>query len=167
MAREQNQRRQRVSRDAVQIRILREPEADDLPLPAYATPGSAGLDICAAIPIDKPIVMLPGERALITTGFRFEVPYGCELQVRPRSGLAIKYGVSILNAPGTIDSDYRGVVQIILINWGAEPFTVRRGDRIAQIVPARITFAALSEVEILEMTDRGEGGFGSTGDKLP
>ncbi len=151
----------------VDIRILREPEAADLPLPSYATPGSAGLDICAALPIDNPAVLLPGQRALISTGFRFEVPPGYELQVRPRSGLAIKHGIGILNAPGTIDSDYRGVVQIILINWGSEPFTVRRGDRIAQIIPATVVQASLKLENILQDSDRGAGGFGSTGVQSP
>ncbi len=152
-----------MSNEHVNILIYREPEASDIPLPTYATSGSAGMDICAAIPVDQPIVLQAGERVLVSTGFRFEVPPGYEIQVRPRSGLAINHGVGILNAPGTIDSDYRGVVKVILINWGSEPFTVRRGDRIAQIVPARITIVTLDEANILEPSDRGYGGFGSTG----
>src|SRR5579871_410240 len=147
----------------VRIPVAREPEAADLPLPAYATAGAAGLDLCAALPEDAPVTLPPGGRAQITTGLRIALPPGYEAQVRPRSGLAARPGVGMVNAPGTIDSDYRGVVQVLLINWGETPFTVRRGDRIAQLVVAPVAHALLVETPSLERTDRGEGGFGSTG----
>lgn len=150
-------------RETIHVAIEREPEAEGLPLPSYATAGAAGLDLCAALPLDAPKTLLPGERALISTGLRMALPTGYEAQVRPRSGLAIKHGIGLVNSPGTIDSDYRGVVQVILINWGQEPFTIRRGDRIAQMVIAPVTQAVLIETDSLEATERGEGGFGSTG----
>lgn len=130
-------------------------------LPEYETPHSAGLDLRANI--DEPIILGMLERALVPTGLFIELPVGYEAQIRPRSGLAIKYGISLVNSPGTIDSDYRGEVSIILVNLGAEPWTVRHGDRIAQLVFAPLTQAALEETARLSDTERGSGGFGSTG----
>lgn len=145
------------------IQIRRLPHGLDLPLPVYATAGSAGLDLRAAVPEDAPVTLPPGGRALIPTGLSLAVPEGHEAQVRPRSGLAVKHGITCLNTPGTIDSDYRGEVHALLINLGAEPFEVRRGERVAQLVVARYERADLQEVNVLEQTERGEGGFGSTG----
>jgi dUTP pyrophosphatase len=147
----------------IQVRIQREPGTDDLPLPSYATEGAAGMDLCAAIPADNPITLPPGGRALISTGMRFALPPGYEGQIRPRSGLAAKQGIGLVNAPGTLDADFRGVVNVIMINWGDSPFTIHRGDRIAQLVIAPVTRATLCEVPELDDTPRGEGGFGSTG----
>lgn len=132
-----------------------------LPLPSYATSGSAGMDICAAVLND--VEILPGESAIIPAGFSIELPVGYEAQIRPRSGLAAKHRIGILNAPGTIDSDYRGEVKIILSNFGREPFVVHRGDRIAQMVIQKFERADWVEVEELEQTQRGAGGFGHTG----
>lgn len=132
-----------------------------LPLPCYATRDSAGADLMAAI--DKPILLEPGDRALVPTGIALGIPIGFEAQVRPRSGLAIKHGVTGLNSPGTIDSDYRGEIGVILINHGAEPFRIERGMRIAQLVVAPVVRAVWHELEVLEQTERGTGGFGSTG----
>lgn len=146
---------------SVPILIQREPGAEDIPLPAYATPGSAGLDLRAAV--DSEIVLHPGERCLIPTGIRIAIPEGYEGQVRPRSGLALRHGISMVNTPGTIDSDYRGPVQVIAINLGQEPFTIRRGDRIAQLVIVPVMRASLVEVENLPETQRNDGGFGHTG----
>jgi len=144
------------------IRIARvNPGAADIPLPHYATQDSAGMDIHAAVAED--IAILPGAAALIPSGFSIEVPSGYEAQVRPRSGLALKHGVTVLNAPGTIDADYRGEVGVILINHGKQAFTVRRGDRIAQLVVAAHERVAWVESESLDATARGEGGFGHTG----
>lgn len=143
------------------ILIQREPGTEDLPLPEYATSGSAGMDLLAAL--DADIVLQPGERTLVSTGLRMAIPEGFEAQVRPRSGLALRHGVSMVNTPGTIDSDYRGVVQVILINHGGEPFVIRRGDRIAQLVIAPVVRADLVEVECLPDTARSDGGFGHTG----
>ena len=134
-----------------------------LEAPAYATADAAGMDIRAAVPADASVTLLPGERALIDTGFCMALPAGYEAQVRPRSGLAIKHGVTCLNTPGTIDADYRGEVKVILINLGSEPFTVSRGDRIAQMVIAPVTRAAVAITATLDDTSRGSGGFGSTG----
>jgi dUTP pyrophosphatase len=145
------------------VEVVRLPHARDLPLPAYATPGSAGLDLRAALPEDGPVTLEPGARALIPTGLSIAVPEGFEAQVRPRSGLAVKHGVTCLNTPGTIDSDYRGEVHALLINHGPEPFEIRRGERIAQLVIARYERAVWREVEALTETERGAGGFGSTG----
>ncbi|WP_298427162.1 dUTP diphosphatase [Rhodoblastus sp.] len=147
----------------MEIRIKQLPHGEGLPLPAYQSPGAAGLDLVAAIPTDAPIVLEPGERRIIVTGLVLEIPEGFEAQVRPRSGLALKHGVTILNAPGTIDSDYRGELAAILINHGAEPFRIARGDRIAQLVFAPVVQARLVITENLSNTDRGAGGFGSTG----
>jgi dUTP pyrophosphatase len=125
------------------------------------TPGSSGCDVCAAV--EEDVTIGPGQRALIPTGFCFEIPLGAEIQVRPRSGLALKYGITVLNTPGTVDSDYRGEVKVILINLGSDPYVVRRGERIAQLVPASvIEKIAFSETETISETARGEGGFGST-----
>lgn len=135
----------------------------DLPIPAYATEGAAGFDLRAAVPDGTPFVLSPGERRLVPTGFACAVPHGYEMQVRPRSGLAVKHGVSIANSPGTVDSDYRGPLMVCLINFGREPFAISRGDRIAQAVIAPAPQLTLIEVEDLDATPRGEGGFGSTG----
>ncbi len=145
------------------VAVRREPDALDLPLPAYATPGAAGIDVYCAVPKDEPLILLPGERALVTTGIRIAVPAGYEAQVRARSGLAVRHGIGLVNAPGTIDSDYRGIVQVLLINWGAESVSLRRGERIAQLVFAPVAQARLVETDSLPETLRGEGGFGSTG----
>ncbi len=143
------------------VLLQRLPHGADLPLPAYETAGAAGLDLRAAI--GESVMLPPGERALIPTGLAMQLPEGFEGQVRPRSGLALRHGVTVLNAPGTVDSDYRGEVSVVLINHGGEPFTVARGDRIAQLVIAPVTHARLSEVETLSETARGSGGYGSTG----
>jgi len=143
----------------VDVEVL--PEAEGLNLPSYASPGSAGMDLRAAI--EGEIILQAGDIALITTGLRIAVPPGYEAQIRPRSGLAAKHGITIPNAPGTIDSDYRGVVQVILANMGREPFVIRRGDRIAQLVIAPVTRAELRPVPKLDATERGERGFGSSG----
>jgi dUTP pyrophosphatase len=143
----------------VHIEICRLPHGEGLPLPSYATPGAAGMDVVAAEDLD----LAPGERHAVATGFRVAIPAGFEIQVRPRSGLALKHGVSVPNTPGTIDSDYRGELKIIMINHGSEPFPVRRGERIAQLVPAAVTQADWAEVDELPETARGTGGFGSTG----
>jgi dUTP pyrophosphatase len=143
----------------IRVSLLRLPHGQDLPLPAYATAGAAGMDVVAA----EDLVIQPGARAAVATGFAITVPDGYEVQVRPRSGLALKHGVTCLNTPGTIDSDYRGEIKVILANLGADPFPVRRGDRIAQLVPAAVTRAAIEEVASLDDTARGSGGFGSTG----
>ncbi|HVF82938.1 MAG TPA: dUTP diphosphatase [Sphingomicrobium sp.] len=143
----------------IRIQISRLPHGQGLPLPAYATPGAAGLDVVAAEELD----LQPGQRHAIATGFKVAIPEGYEIQVRPRSGLAFKHGISVPNTPGTIDSDYRGELKILLINHGDQPFSIRRGERIAQLVPAVVTPAAFDEVAELEDTHRGAGGFGSTG----
>ncbi len=137
--------------------------APGLPLPAYQTPGAAGLDLVAALDPRQPLTLAPGARALVPTGLVIELPEGYEAQVRPRSGLALKNGVTVLNSPGTIDCDYRGEVCVILANLGQAPFDIRRGDRIAQIVISPVTHAELIEVEGVSDTARGKGGFGSTG----
>ncbi|MCU0454599.1 MAG: dUTP diphosphatase [Bacteroidetes bacterium] len=144
------------------VRISRvDDSTGDLPLPGYATAGSAGMDVCAAVTGD--LTIEPGQTVLVPTGFRIELPPGHEAQVRPRSGLAAKHGVGVLNSPGTIDSDYRGEVKVILTNFGRAPFVVRRGDRIAQMVVARYERVHWQEVPALDETARGEGGFGHTG----
>ncbi|SEK31493.1 deoxyuridine 5'-triphosphate nucleotidohydrolase [Sphingomonas palmae] len=145
--------------DLIRIAVQRLPNGDDLPFPAYATDGAAGMDVVAA----EDIVLEPGARAAIATGFALAIPTGYEVQVRPRSGLALKHGVTCLNTPGTIDSDYRGEVKVILANLGQESFAVCRGDRIAQLVPAPVLRAELALAETLDDTARGAGGFGSTG----
>ena len=143
----------------IRIQIARLPHGEGLPLPAYATPGAAGMDVVAAEDLD----LAPGTRHAVATGFKVAIPDGFEIQVRPRSGLAYKYGVTVPNTPGTIDSDYRGELKILMINHGSDPFPVRRGERIAQLVPAAVTKADFDEVEELDATTRGSGGFGSTG----
>ncbi len=145
------------------LALKRLPHAEGLPAPAYETPGAAGMDLRAAVPEDAPITLRPGARAMIPTGLSFAVPPGFEAQVRPRSGLAAKSGVTCLNTPGTIDSDYRGEVKVILINLGEDDFIIRRSDRIAQLVIAPVVQAAWDEVDDLDETARGAGGFGSTG----
>jgi len=145
------------------IRILRLPHGEGLPLPWYQSKHAAGLDIVAAVPEAGPVELMPGSRALVPTGFALELPSGFEAQLRPRSGLALKHGVTLLNSPGTIDADYRGEVMVLLANLGAEAFTVRRGDRIAQLVVAPVAHVEVVSVEALGETDRGQGGFGSTG----
>lgn len=147
----------------VQVGILRLPHSEGLDLPAYATAHAAGLDLRAAVPEDQPMTLQPGARALVPTGLAIALPEGFEAQVRPRSGLALKAGVTCLNSPGTIDADYRGEVGVILANLGQEPFVIRRGDRIAQMVIARYVRIGWVERETLDETDRGGGGFGSTG----
>ncbi|MFT4251873.1 MAG: dUTP diphosphatase [Caulobacter sp.] len=145
------------------IPVVQLPHAHGLPLPAYETVGAAGMDLRAAVEEDAPLTLKPGGRFMVPTGLAFAVPAGFEAQVRPRSGLAAKAGITCLNSPGTIDSDYRGEVKVILANLGAEDFVIRRGDRIAQLVIAPVVQAAWSLVASLDETDRGAGGFGSTG----
>jgi len=143
----------------ISVGIKRLPHAEGLPLPAYETAGAAGMDLRAA----EAVTLKPGARHLVPTGLSIALPQGFEAQVRPRSGLAVKHGVTVLNAPGTIDSDYRGEVKVPLINHGQEDFVIARGDRIAQMVIAPVTLAAWTEVEVLDETARGTGGFGSSG----
>jgi dUTP pyrophosphatase len=147
----------------IDVRVLRLPHASDLPLPSYQSADAAGLDLLAAVPADAPLVIAPGGRAAVPTGLMLALPVGTEGQVRPRSGLAIRHGVTVLNSAGTIDADYRGEVQVLLINHGTEPFTVARGMRIAQLVIAAVTRVRLVETSQLNETVRGSGGFGSTG----
>jgi dUTP pyrophosphatase len=147
----------------VTVAVHRLPHGRDLALPSYATAGAAGMDLLAAVA--EPVVIAPGKRALVPTGLTIALPAGHEAQVRPRSGLALKHGLTVLNAPGTIDADYRGEVGVILINHGDAPFTINRGERIAQMVIAPVTMAAWNEVSELPGTARGAGGFGSTGTK--
>jgi dUTP diphosphatase len=147
---------------AVTVRIVRLAHGAGLPLPAYQSDGAAGLDLLAAVEETAPLVLAPGARALIPTGLVIELPAGYEAQVRPRSGLALKHGVTVLNSPGTIDSDYRGEVKILLVNLGEAPFEVRRGERVAQLVVASVITAKLTVSEVLSETGRGAGGFGST-----
>ena len=149
--------------ETVMIDIVRLAHARDLPLPAYETSGAAGMDLRAAVPEEDPLLIRPGDRALAPTGLSIAVPEGYEAQVRPRSGLAARSGVTCLNTPGTIDSDYRGEVKVILINLGAENVVIRRGDRIAQLVIAPVTRGTWRETDNLDPTPRGSGGFGSTG----
>jgi dUTP pyrophosphatase len=148
---------------AVQLRVLRLPQGADLPLPAYQSAQAAGLDLMAAVAADTPVILAPGQRAGIPTGIAIALPEGFEAQVRPRSGLALRHGITVLNTPGTIDSDYRGEIQVILVNLGHEPFAITRGARIAQLVIAPVLRADVSEVENLGETHRGARGFGSTG----
>lgn len=147
----------------VTIGLKRLPHGEGLPLPAYQTADAAGFDLVAALADEAPIELAPMARAMVPTGLVMEIPRGYEGQVRPRSGLAAKHGVTVLNTPGTIDADYRGEVKVILINLGAEPFVIRRGERIAQFVAAPVTRARLVEVTEVGETARGAGGFGSTG----
>ena len=145
--------------DPIRIALQRLPHGAGLPLPAYATSGAAGLDVVAA----DDVTLAPGHWAAVPTGFAIAIPPGYEVQVRPRSGLAFKHGVTCLNTPGTVDADYRGEVKVLLINHGPEPFVIARGERIAQLVPAKLQHAEMVEVTALDETKRGQGGFGSTG----
>jgi len=145
----------------IPIKIKRLPGAEDLPLPRYESEGSSGMDIRAAVV--EPIILQPGDIRLIPTGLAISLPRGYEAQIRPRSGLGLKHGIGMVNSPGTIDSDYRGEIGILLINWGRDPFVVRRGQRIAQMVISRVYRAQLVEVDVLDETQRGDGGFGHTG----
>lgn len=143
----------------VKVEVKRLPHGQGLPLPAYATSGAAGMDVVSA----EDVTLAPGGRHAVATGFALAIPQGYEIQVRPRSGLALKHGITVPNTPGTIDSDYRGELKVILINHGSEPFVIARGDRVAQLVLAPVVQAAWHEVAELDATERGEGGFGSTG----
>jgi dUTP pyrophosphatase len=145
------------------VPITRLPHGEGIPLPAYETSQAAGMDLRAAVPEDDPVILRPGDRHAVPTGLAFALPAGFEAQVRPRSGLALKSGITCLNSPGTVDADYRGEVKVILINHGPEAFTIRRGDRIAQLVIAPVVQATWAEVASLDETARGAGGFGSTG----
>lgn len=159
---ERRERPQKVAeRKSNNVRIARLTHAKDLPLPSYATEQSAGMDLCAAI--DAPVTLQPGQRDMIATGFSIALPAGFEAQIRPRSGLAAKNGITTLNTPGTIDADYRGEIKVILINHGQDAFTIERGMRIAQMVIARHSTVHWNEVSELDETTRGAGGFGSTG----
>jgi dUTP pyrophosphatase len=148
-----------VTSDPVAVQVRRLPHADGLSLPAYATDGAAGMDVVSA----EDVTLAPGARHAVATGLALAIPQGYEIQVRPRSGLALKHGITVPNTPGTIDSDYRGELKVILINLGTEPFAIARGDRIAQLVLAPVVQAQWSEVDALDETGRGAGGFGSTG----
>ena len=143
----------------VKVEVKRLPHGEGLPLPAYATSGAAGMDVVSA----EEVTLAPGTRHAVATGLSMAIPHGYEIQVRPRSGLALKHGISVPNTPGTIDSDYRGELKVILINLGSEPFAIARGDRVAQLVLAPVVQAAWEEVAELDSTERGDGGFGSTG----
>jgi dUTP pyrophosphatase len=147
----------------IEVQLVRLPHAEGLPLPAYATDGAAGLDLVAAVPEDRPVRLMPGERGLVPTGLVLQLPSGYEGQVRPRSGLALRHGLTVLNSPGTIDEDYRGEVSVLLVNLGTAPVAITRGMRVAQFVVAPVSRAALVEVRSLESTARADGGFGSTG----
>ncbi len=147
------------------LRLIRLAHGAGIELPSYQTAGAAGMDLIAAVPDDQPLTLLPGKRALVPTGLVFEIPEGFEGQIRPRSGLAFKHGITCLNTPGTIDSDYRGEVKVLLVNLGEEPFEITRGMRIAQMVIAAVTQATVLEVSETSETGRGTGGFGSTGVK--
>jgi dUTP pyrophosphatase len=151
------------SDNMVVLLVVRLPHAEDLDLPAYETAGAAGMDLRAAVPEDRPMLILPGRRALVPTGLVFEIPEGFEAQIRPRSGLAFKHGVTCLNTPGTIDSDYRGEVKVLLVNLGDEDFEITRGMRIAQAVFALVTRVKVEERGLAGATTRGARGFGSTG----
>ncbi len=153
----------KAKRTPTRVRVQRLAHAEGLPLPAYQTEGAAGLDLVAALDVQHPLVLAPGARVLVPTGLVMELPQGYEAQVRPRSGLAVKHGITVLNSPGTIDSDYRGEVHVILINLGQAPFEVRRGERISQLVISPVTHAQFAAVGNLSATARGNGGFGSTG----
>lgn len=148
---------------AIEIRVMRLPHGQDLPLPSYQSALAAGLDLIAAVPADSPLTLAPGARVLVPTGIAIALPPGTEAQVRSRSGLAVKHGLTVLNAPGTIDADYRGELQVLLVNLGTEPVAITRGMRIGQLVIATVARAQLQEVEFLNETPRGTGGFGSTG----
>ena len=148
---------------SVTVRVLRLPHGEGLPLPSYQSSHAAGLDLVAAVPEDAPVELEPSDRALVPTGLVIELPQGYEAQVRPRSGLALKHGVTVLNTPGTIDADYRGEVKVLLVNLGAETFLIQRGDRIAQLIVSPVTRVEIAAADALGSTERGQGGFGSTG----
>jgi dUTP pyrophosphatase len=148
---------------SITLRVLRLPHGEGLPLPSYQSEHAAGFDLVAALPEDAPIELEPSDRALVPTGLVIELPQGYEAQLRPRSGLALKHGVTVLNSPGTIDADYRGEVKVLIINLGAETFLIRRGDRIAQLVVSPVTHVEIVSADALGATERGQGGFGSTG----
>jgi dUTP pyrophosphatase len=150
-------------KERIEVRIMRFPHAADLPLPEYQSALAAGLDLLAAVPTDAPVEIVPGARAVIPTGIAMALPRGSEGQIRPRSGLAARHGVTVLNSPGTIDADYRGELQVILVNTGSESFVIRRGMRIAQLVIAPIQQVELVEYSSLDATERAVGGLGSTG----
>jgi dUTP pyrophosphatase len=149
--------------DMIKVEIKQLPHGEGLALPAYQSSDAAGLDLLAAVPESSPLILAPGARALVPTGLTIALPCGYEAQVRPRSGLAAKHGVTVLNAPGTVDADYRGEIGVLLINHGDAPFAIRRGERIAQLVIAAVVRAELVAATALSATDRGSGGFGSTG----
>lgn len=149
--------------EKIQIKLMRLENNRDIRIPEYESEGSSGMDIRACV--DPPLVLEPGEIKFVPTGIAVSIPYGYECQIRPRSGLALKNGIGLVNSPGTIDSDYRGEIGIILINWGKEPFTVSRGDRIAQMVITKVIQAEIINVDTLDITERGEGGFGHSGTK--
>ncbi len=145
------------------VHVMRLPHGHDLPLPSYQSEHAAGLDLLAAVPADAPLSLAPGGRALVPSGIAIALPPGHEAQVRPRSGLAAQHGITVLNAPGTVDADYRGEIKVLLVNLGSEPVVIKRGMRIAQLVIAPVTHARLHEASSLDETKRGKGGFGSTG----
>lgn len=149
--------------EAITVQLQRFRHAEGLPLPRYESSGAAGVDLCAALSADAPVELKPGGRALIPTGFAIAMSSGLEAQVRPRSGLALRHGLTVLNTPGTIDADYRGEIGVILINLGDQPYRIQRGDRIAQLVFAKKETVRFLEIETLETSERGTGGFGSTG----
>jgi len=149
--------------EPLRVAVTQLPHGEGLALPAYQTEHAAGLDLLAAVPDDKPMLLAPGDRVLVPTGLAIALPTGFEAQVRPRSGLAVKHGVTVLNAPGTIDADYRGEIGVPLINHGRETFTIRRGERIAQMVVAPVVQVSFAPVGELPSSERGSGGFGSTG----
>ena len=152
-----------MSAASITLPVLPLAHFEGLDFPKYETSGSAGMDVRAAVPADEPLTLAPGERSLVPTGLSFAIPDGYEMQVRPRSGLAFKHGITCLNTPGTIDSDYRGELKVLLINLGDQAFTIQRGERIAQLVMAPVTQGLWEEVDVLPSSERGEGGFGSTG----
>ena len=147
----------------IAAKLMQLPHGKDLPMPSYETAEAAGMDLCAAVPEDAPLILKPGARELVPTGFAMAIPPGFEAQIRPRSGLALKHGIGLVNAPGTVDSDYRGEIKIILINLGHEDLEISRGMRIAQMIVAPVLQVAIEPVESLDDTARGAGGFGSTG----
>ena len=148
---------------SIEVRVQRLPHGEGLPLPSYQSAHAAGLDLIAAVAADRPLTLAPGARALVPTGIALALAPGTEAQVRPRSGLAVKHGLTVLNAPGTIDADYRGEVQVLLVNLGSDAVVISRGMRIAQMVIATVARAELREIDVLDPTPRGSGGFGSTG----
>ncbi len=152
-----------IAAPGIKLRLQRLPHGEGLPLPAYQSRHAAGLDLVAALPQAEPLKLAPGQRALVPTGIVIELPPGYEAQVRPRSGLALKHGVTLLNSPGTIDADYRGEVMVLLVNLGQENFNVARGDRVAQLIIAPVTRVDIELVEETSGSERGQGGFGSTG----